>query len=128
MTDLVCDCGNPLGENDRMGDSSYACAKCGKAHRGTAVQRARVATAKESVEAAAEWRFAKRLLIGVSLGVLGLGLGLMAAAQGMGVDPTRVGKPVSLAAGLAIVGATVYAERARRRARKAEGRNPDQTF
>ena len=124
MPDLFCDCGAALGEKDRMGDSSYACSKCGKALRGTAVQRVRAAAAKESNEAGQEWRFAKRLLVGVLIGSVLLGGVALAAAKGLGIDPIRLGEGVTTVAGLAIAGATIYAESARRRARKSEGKDP----
>jgi hypothetical protein len=115
-----------LEEKDRMGSAAYFCPTCRKTIRPEA---AAVRAEGDAPDSLREWRSAKRLLIGVCVGGFLL-TGLLAALL-ITLSPGRsgqIGKSLATLLGIAIVVATYHAESARRRARRAEGKDPDKHF
>jgi hypothetical protein len=127
----VCSCGRALSDTDRMGTAAYFCPACKKTVRPE--EEARKSAPQAHAEGQGDdpvraWVFARNLLLGGCIGLPLLGIGVVALAAALGGDDITVAKAAATVGGLAIAALTAYAEAARRRARKAQGKDPKQLF
>ena len=128
MEPYTCPCGASISEKDKMGSESYICSKCLKTFRPEQAKR----QAREEAggkDPGAQWKFAKWLLVGVGVGGLVLFIiigGILISA--MPRNEEGIFKTLATIYAGALISATFYAERARRLARKAQGKDPNQLF